>query len=139
MTSTHDSLQQRILEGGRVDGADESALVEAAQSAGFAVFSVDCSRAKSKSAVLRAIATAVDFPEYFGSNLDALLDCLTTTVIDQAKPGALIAINGLNVEEPALVEHVEDILTTFADAVEYLRDNGRVLAYASYSAPSVPA
>lgn len=129
MTATHDSLQDEIRRGGQVQAA-EDALTQAAQALGYALFAVDCARAKSKSAVLRAIATAVDFPEYFGSNLDALLDCLTTTVLDQPAPGALVLLKDVNVDEPALAEHVDDIVTTFADAAEYVRDNGKVLAFA---------
>lgn len=129
MTGTHDSLQENIRKGGQVQ-ADAQALSSAAQALGYAVFSVDCSRAKSKSAVLRAIASAVDFPEFFGGNLDALLDCLTTTVLDQPAAGSLVLLQGINESEPAVAEHLDDILTTFADAAEYVRDNGKVLAYA---------
>ncbi|GAA5233853.1 barstar family protein [Verticiella sediminum] len=129
MTSTHDSLQEEIRKGGQVQAA-EDALAGAAGALGYAVFPVDCARAKSKSAVLRAIATAVDFPEFFGGNLDALLDCLTATVLDQPGPGALLLLKDINGGEPALAEHLEDIMTTFADAAEYVRDNGKVLAYA---------
>ncbi|MEV0678159.1 barstar family protein [Actinosynnema sp. NPDC050436] len=33
--------------------------------------------ARSKSAALAAIGLALDFPDYYGQNLDALYDCLT--------------------------------------------------------------
>ncbi|MEU6153796.1 barstar family protein [Actinosynnema sp. NPDC047251] len=33
--------------------------------------------ARSKSAALAAIGQALDFPDYYGQNLDALYDCLT--------------------------------------------------------------
>ncbi|MBW4720886.1 barstar family protein [Saccharothrix obliqua] len=33
--------------------------------------------ARSKSAALAAIGEAMDFPDYYGQNLDALFDCLT--------------------------------------------------------------
>lgn len=131
MARTHDSLQQQMQLGGQVPQtySDTAELASAAGKLGLTVFTVDCDRAKSKSAVLRAIAGAVDFPEYFGGNLDALLDCLTTTVLDQ-KEGALVLLNRLHDQEPGLVEHVEDIMDTFADAAEYARENGRVLAFA---------
>lgn len=136
MTSTHDALQQQLRAGGHIEHEypDSAMLSEAAGSLGLKVFAVNCSRAKSKSAVLRAIATAVDFPEFFGGNLDALMDCLTTTVLDQ-KSGALILLCGLHDEEPGLTGHIPDILDTFADAAEDVRESQRVLAYARVAQP----
>lgn len=129
MEHQRNSLQQTIAAGGRVDGAP-AGLSAAAQALGYAIFLVDCDRAKSKSAVLRAIAAAVDFPEYFGGNLDALLDCLTSTVLDQPGAGVLMVLHNLHSDEPGVADHLGDILETFSDAAEYVRDNGRVLAYA---------
>jgi RNAse (barnase) inhibitor barstar len=56
------------------DGAD--GLVAAAASSNFAAFRIDLAAAQDKAALLQAIATAMDFPEWFGHNWDALLDCL---------------------------------------------------------------
>lgn len=55
-------------------GAD--GLVTAAASCNFAVFRIDLAAAQDKDALLQAIATAMGFPEWFGHNWDALLDCL---------------------------------------------------------------
>lgn len=136
MVNTFESVQRHLQEGGQVPEqyTDAGMLAEAARVLGLTVFSVECDRAKSKSAVLRAIAGAVDFPEYFGSNLDALLDCLTTTVLDQ-QAGALIVLCNLHDHEPALNEHVGDILDTFSDAAEYARENGRTLAFTRLTQP----
>ncbi len=132
MTSTHDSLQGLVQQGGRLQSQPRDALIQAAQAAGYAVYEVDCSRAKSKSAVLRAVASAVDYPEFFGSNLDALLDCLTATVLDGQKPGALFLLDGMSDEEPGVADHVDDILTVFCDASDYVLDGGRVLTFARF-------
>jgi RNAse (barnase) inhibitor barstar len=129
MAAQPDVVQQNIQAGGQVSG-NAGDLLAAARSLGYAVFEIDCDRAKSKSAVLRAIATAVDFPEYFGGNLDALLDCLTSTVLDQAGTGALFTLGNLHEEEPGVAEHLDDILQTFADAADYVQDNGKVIAFA---------
>lgn len=138
MAHQHDSCKQALASGGRVEGTP-ALLSEAAAALGYAVFPVDCDRAKSKSAVLRAIASAVDFPEYFGSDLDALLDCLTSTVLYQSGAGALVLLQNLHLDEPGVGTHLEAILETFSDAAEYVRDNGRVLAYACYPNTSLPA
>ncbi len=131
MPSTQDTLQQHMQMGGQLPATytDAQVMVKAARALGLTLFKVDCEKAKSKSAVLRAIASAVDFPEYFGGNLDALLDCLTTTVLDQ-DAGAVMVLQHLHTQEPGLAEHVGDILDVFSDAAEYARDNGRVLAFA---------
>lgn len=121
-----ESLQQ----GGAIAIQNEQAeaLIDTAKSMGFAVFQAECKRAKSKSAVLRAIANAVDYPEYFGSDLDALLDCLTGTALDQNK-GALMVLRGLNYDEPGLASHLPEILEVFQDAAREVRDGDRILAY----------
>lgn len=124
--------QESLRRGGpiTVQPSEVESLLAAAKAAGYAVFEADCERAKSKSAVLRAIANAVDYPEYFGSDLDALLDCLTSTVLDQSR-GALVVLRRLNHHDAGLAPHVPDILDTFFDASEEVRDNDRVLAYIS--------
>src|SRR5690606_40614839 len=79
------TLQRQLNRGGALehDGLQKEAVVEASRELGLALLVADCDRARSRSAVLRAIAKAVDFPEYFGGNLDALYDCLCDTVLDQ--------------------------------------------------------
>lgn len=46
------------------------------ESAGIAVFDLDGRSIRSKDDLLRAAAEALRFPDYFGMNWDALLDCL---------------------------------------------------------------
>ena len=49
----------------------------AAKEAGFALFDVDLSNVHSKSEFLAAIAQAIEAPEWFGKNWDALADALS--------------------------------------------------------------
>ncbi|HWL29016.1 MAG TPA: barstar family protein, partial [Burkholderiaceae bacterium] len=65
------SLQKKIQKGGLIEASSLSQgdTIAAASEAGLAAFVVDCDRARSRSAVLRAIVKAVDFPEFFGGNL----------------------------------------------------------------------
>jgi RNAse (barnase) inhibitor barstar len=55
-------------------GADE--LVAAAEHNGCFVFRVDLAKARDKEQLLGSIGHAMAFPEWFGHNWDALLDCL---------------------------------------------------------------
>src|SRR5690606_26207109 len=97
------ALPKKLQKGGLLDASSvsQNEVVEAANTLGMTVFVVNCSRARSRSAVLRAIATAVDFPEFFGSNLDSLYDCLCDTVLDQ-KIGLFLWLHNLHTGEPEL-------------------------------------
>lgn len=57
-----------------LDGA--AALVAAAERNGYFVFRVDLAGVQDKAGMLSAIAKSMAFPEWFGHNWDALLDCL---------------------------------------------------------------
>src|SRR3546814_590795 len=94
-------------------------------------------RARSRSAVLRAVVKAVDFPEYFGGNLDALYDCLCDTVLDH-KQGLFLWFHNLHSGDPALTEDSKAILQVCDDAVEFAANNERCLAYAVVHAGKHP-
>ncbi len=55
---------------------DRSALFAGAGAADCLVLTVDLAKARSKEAMLAAIASSLRFPAWFGSNWDALSDCL---------------------------------------------------------------
>ncbi|MEI2418003.1 barstar family protein [Orrella sp. JC864] len=124
-------LQKQLQRGGAVDPAAVPAdkLAEAARAQGLAFFRADCDRARSVSAALRAIAKAVDFPEFFGSDLDALYDCLCDTVLDQ-KAGVALWLHKLHSGDPALSQDALRIESVCADVSEFARENGRVFLYA---------
>lgn len=54
----------------------EEALVAAAEQNAYFVFRVDLSAAQDKAHMLELIGHGMAFPEWFGHNWDALLDCL---------------------------------------------------------------
>ena len=136
MSSKPDSLADSLKQGGLLSGTriDAKALQRAARGLELPLFDVDCSRAKSKSAVLRAIAKAAEFPEHFGGNLDALYDCLCDTVLEQ-KFGMVLALRHLHDADPGLAEHVPAIAQVGEDVVEFARENGKVFTFILESAP----
>lgn len=54
----------------------EAGLITAAEQNGYAIFRIDLSAAADKHGMLDLIARALEFPEGFGHNWDALLDRL---------------------------------------------------------------
>lgn len=54
----------------------ETALVEAAEQDGYAVFRINLAQAQNKAELIDAIARTMEFPHGFGHNWDALFDSL---------------------------------------------------------------
>jgi RNAse (barnase) inhibitor barstar len=123
-------LQSQLTSGGAIEHGDlqKEAVDQAARELGLAFMVAECDRARSRSAVLRAIAKAVDFPEYFGGNFDALYDCLCDTVLDQ-KGGVVLWLSKLHSGDPTLTDDAEQIATVCADVVTYAQENGRTFSY----------
>ena len=51
-------------------------LLAAAEKSGFAVIRIDLSVVRDKVSLFERLAAALEFPEWFGHNWDALADCL---------------------------------------------------------------
>ena len=51
-------------------------LLAAAEESGLAVFRIDLAEARDKDALFKRLAAALEFPDWFGHNWDALADCL---------------------------------------------------------------
>jgi RNAse (barnase) inhibitor barstar len=131
---------QKMLAQGIVDAREvhEQEALAAATEAGLAAYVVDCNRARSRSAILRAVVKALDFPEFFGSNLDALYDCLCDTTLDQ-KAGLFLWFRDLHSGDPALAEDALAIESVCNDVVEFGQNNERQFAYAIQHAGAHPA
>ena len=130
---------KKFKKGGLIDSDTMSRdeAVERAQAAGLTAYVVDCDRARSRSAVLRAVVKAVDFPEFFGGNLDALYDCIGDTVLDQ-KNGLFLWFDKLHSGDPALADDAKAILAVCEDVVEFAKNNDRCFTYAVVHAGKHP-
>ncbi|MEO8409682.1 MAG: barstar family protein [Propionivibrio sp.] len=77
----------------RLARRDLPALKLAADELGQAYFSVDLQRARNVPGFIKALQRDLDFPEWFGGNLDATHDCLTDFSWRPA-PGYVITLSG---------------------------------------------
>jgi RNAse (barnase) inhibitor barstar len=68
-------------------------IAAAARANGFRAVRVDLADCDDKEAVLAALGTALEFPDWFGQNWDALADCLTDLSWCQA-PGYVLVFSG---------------------------------------------
>ncbi len=72
-----------------LDPAAVDALCRLAESLGLATARVDLAGCAGKDALLARIAVALDLPEWFGANWDALYDCLAERA-SASDPGRLL-------------------------------------------------
>ncbi|MFD6468134.1 barstar family protein [Streptomyces goshikiensis] len=63
--------------------------------AGFDVKRVDVSRAVSEDGLLEVLGEVLEFPDYYGVNWDAYLDCYADFVVSDSPPVALV-LDGLD-------------------------------------------
>jgi RNAse (barnase) inhibitor barstar len=97
------------------DAAAASALCTLARSLGCACVRIDLAGCIDKKALLAEIAHALEFPEWFGNNWDALFDCLADLGWLPAKGHVLVLENAaeLRAEAP---EVFDTALAIFEDA-----------------------
>ena len=94
----------------------QTAVREAAAALGFVCFEVDFADATRLDSVLIRLAQVLDFPDWYGRNLDALKDCLTDLSWCEA-PGYVLIITRA---EPLHAEHIDDfrrLNQVFAQAI----------------------
>ena len=98
-------------------------LQDAARTAGFASFAADLGAAATLEAAFPILAKALDFPDWFGHNLDALMDCLTDMSWAPAK-GYLLLISGTPPLAKADPDGFASLLEVFSAAIEPWREDG---------------
>jgi hypothetical protein len=99
---------------------DGEALRRWAQAGGQHYVEVDLERVRDCKAALRAIGRALDFPSWYGANLDALYDCLTD-LPERAMANATgwnVVLRGWPSPERMDAEQRAALLDVFRDALE---------------------
>lgn len=94
---------------------------------GLKRYDIDLCGATSKSELLTAIAEAMELPDYFGMNWDALVDCLRDFA-DIESGGIVVLVR--TGEELGIEENVwTTFISVFQDvAGEFEQDHGKLLA-----------
>ncbi len=98
-----------------VDARDREALVEAGRALRFSVQALDLRTCTDTEAVLREIAEALAFPDWFGGNLDALADCLNDLSWLSA-PGYLLVLEHIGPWREQAADDVEAVIEILQDA-----------------------
>lgn len=104
-----------------LDGAAE--VVAAAAANSLLVFRVDLGPARDKDSLLDAIARAMAFPEWFGTNWDALLDSLADLGWRPAEGYVVILEHCDGIHGRAEADFVQT-LQVFAQAADEWREQG---------------
>ncbi len=115
-----DDLPPRCVRSLAASRLDE--LAQWARGAGHQFVDVDLSTAADKKAVLQVIGRALQFPGWYGANLDALYDCLTDLPEREGVAGWVIALHPLTAGAALDAEQRDALLDVFRDALETFED-----------------
>jgi hypothetical protein len=115
--NTSEELRARLLDPSlsgllALDSVDADDIRVAASQLGFASYDVDL-RGADKAAMFERFAAACGFPEWFGKNWDALLESLSDWSWQEAMPGYVLFVTGIE----ALELPPEDV-TVFSEILE---------------------
>lgn len=99
-------------------------VLKAVRAAGMATVSLELSGVSDKAAFMDRCARALELPDWFGRNWDALADSLTDLGWAPAAPGRLLVVTGWQEYAEAAPQEWIVAQEVFTDAVEYARERG---------------
>lgn len=103
------------------DGA--RALFQAGPGAGFNAYRIDLGLARDAHSLHHVLARALHFPEWYGKNWDALLDCLTDMSWNEAD-GYLIIFQRAEVLAGAEAQGFATFIEVLREAALFWREEG---------------
>lgn len=103
--------------------ARREGIVEAAEELQFQTHSADLSQCRTIDDVLRHLGTALHFPVWYGTNFDALYDCLTDSDWQPGK-GHVLLIKGLEGLHRSDPENFATLIEVFLATTELRSDSG---------------
>lgn len=117
---------------------DLAALRRAADKAGLAWFNIDLARVSNKDGLLAACSQALGFPQTFGSNWDALADCMQD-LSWRVAPGYVVNLTQAEDMARAAPQDFQLLLEILSDAAKYWEERGAVfMALVDYQAGALP-
>lgn len=121
-------LRDLLKKGGELDGSNATEFQAMAQDLELAWCEADCSKARNRSALFRAVVKAVDYPQFFGGSFEGLYDCLTDTIEDQ-KTGLVLVFKDLHSADPDIERDLAQMQQVLSEVVDNAADSGRVFVY----------
>jgi hypothetical protein len=121
----HHPILSSARSGVYVMPADPAALRRDAVAAKLAWMELDGAGVRDKQGLLEACAFSFDFPDSFGSNWDALSDCLRDFSW-RPGPGYVIVWNGSASLAAAAPDDFATALEIFRDAASYWKERGSI-------------
>ncbi|WP_327251755.1 barstar family protein [Streptomyces sp. NBC_01244] len=95
--------------------------LEAAEAAGWATVRLDLGGVRSKAELMRRVGLALEVPEYFGGNWDALADALRDLSWLPAAPGRLFVVTAWRAYAEARPADWETLSEILEEAVDFWR------------------
>ncbi len=105
-----------------VDARDRESLVEAGRLLRYTVAPVDLRNCADLDAVMREIADALQFPEWFGGNLDALADCMND-LSWLPSGGYVVVLEHIGDWRERAPDEVDDVIDILNDAAARWADD----------------
>ena len=121
-------LRDLLKKGGELSAEFAESFSGLGKEAELAWCEADCSKARNRSALFRAVVKAVDYPQFFGGSFEGLYDCLTDTIQDQ-KAGLVLVFKDLHSADPDIERDLAELQQILNDVVENARETGRVFVF----------
>lgn len=121
-------LRDLLKKGGELGAEQAAEFRQAASEAELAWCEADCSKARNRSALFRAVVKAVDYPQFFGGSFEGLYDCLAESVQDQ-RAGLVLVFKGLHSADPGIEPDLSEFYQVLNDVVDSAADGARIFVY----------
>ncbi|MFD0418544.1 barstar family protein [Streptomyces sp. NPDC127108] len=108
-------------------GPVPASVLDAVRGSGWATLTLDLTGVLDKDAFMDRCARALELPDWFGRNWDALADCLTDLSWTPDAPGRLLVVSGWREYAEAAPGDWAVAQEVFADAVTYWQGRERGL------------
>lgn len=121
-------LRSVLKKGGEFPADKALEMQQAVAELEMAWTEADCSKARNRSALFRAVVKAVDYPQFFGGSFEGLYDCLCESILDQ-KSGMALVFKDFHTADPELERDLPQLIEVLADVAESVAKSGKVFVY----------